>query len=131
MDVTADDELRTGCDERTQHVVATTERALARDAPRRRRQVVMQRDDAQRAGRAVLEPLHTELEPVVVDRPSLLAPRSHGVQSDDDDVVGHVEWLGLPEHALPLVERAREPRGEGIRDVVVARHDEEGELEPA
>ena len=64
-------------------------------------------------------------------RPSLLAPRSDGVQSDDDDVVGHVEWLGLPEHALPLVERACEPGGEGIGDVVVARNDEEGQLEPA
>ena len=131
MDVTAYDELCAGGNERSQDVVTTAERELARDAPGRRREMVMQRDDAQRTGRALLEPLHAELEPVVVESPSLLAPRSDGVEPDDDDVVGHVQRLGLAEDALPLVECACEPGGEGIGDVVIAGNDEEGQLEPA
>ena len=131
VNVAADDELGTGSDERAQDVVATTERALARNAPGRRREVVVQRDDAQRIGRALLQPLHAAREPVVVDRPSLLAPRPDRVEPDDDDVVGDVERLGRPERALPFVERACEPGREGIRDVVISRNDEEGQLEPA
>lgn len=129
--VTTDDQLRAGSDERTQHLVATTERELARDAPRRRREMVVQRNDAQRIGWAFLQPLHPECEPIVVDRATLLAPRADGVEPDDHDVLGHVERLRLSEHAIPLVERACEPGWEGIGDVVIAGNDEEGQLETA
>ena len=129
MNVAAYDELRTGSDESTQHVVATTQRELARDAPGRRREMVMQSDHPQRSRWAFLQPLHAGCEAVVVERSSLLAPWPHGVQPDDDDVVGHVVRFGLAEHALPLLERACEPRGQGIGDVVIAWNDEEGQLE--
>ena len=131
MDVTPDDELRAASDERPQDVVATTERALSRNAPGWRRQMVVQRNDAQRIGWPFLQPLHADREPVVVERPTLLAPRPDGVEPYDDDVVGNVERLGLAEHALPLVERACEPRGEGIGNIVVPWNDDERQPKPA
>ncbi len=131
MDVPADHELGTGRDESTQDVVATAEWQLARDAPGWRRQMVVQCDHAQGIGRAFLKPLRPEREAVVVDRTSLLAPRANRVEPDDDDVIRDVERLGRAEDTLPLVERARESCREGVRNVVVAGYDEEGQVQRA
>ncbi len=131
MDVSADHELGTGRHESTQDLVAPAERQLACDAPGRRSQMVVQRDDAQRVGRSLLEPLRAEREAVVVDRTSLLTPRAYRIEPDDDDVLGDVYRLRGAEDALPLVECACETRGEGIRNVVIARNDQERQREPA
>ena len=76
--------------------------------------MVVQGDDAQRIGRALLEALRAQRQAVVVDRTSLLAPRPDRVEPDDDDVIRDVERFGRPD-ALPLVECARESCREGVR----------------
>src|SRR5688572_1091121 len=91
--------------------------------------MVVQGDDAQRIGRALLQALCAERQALVVDRTSLLTPGPNRVEPDDDDVIRDVERFGRSEDALPLVECARESCREGVRDVMVAGHDEEGQLE--
>jgi hypothetical protein len=93
--------------------------------------MVVQGDDAQRIGRAFLKALRAECQAVVVDRTALLAPRPDRVEPDDDDVIRDVERFGRAEDALPLVECARESCREGVRNVMVPGHDEEGQLERA
>ena len=93
--------------------------------------MVVQGDDTQRIGRAFLKALRAERQAVVVDRTSLLAPRPDRVEPDDDDVIRDVERFRRAEDALPLVEGARESRREGVRNVMVPGHDEEGQLERA
>ena len=56
VDVAADDQLGAGVDETGEHVVATRDRLLA-CAPRRADQLVVERDDSQRAARREREPL--------------------------------------------------------------------------
>jgi hypothetical protein len=91
----------------------------------------MQRDDAKRLLCALLEPRHCQLEPRPVERAALLAPGTNRAQPGDDEVLGGVERLRGAEHALPRRERPGEPGRHRVRDVVIARDDEEWEAEPS
>ena len=123
--VPRDHELRARIDERAEHAVAPGDRPLARP-PRRSSELVVQRDDAQRAGRCGGELRHRPLELAVADGAGLVAPRPHGVDADEADAVGDVHRAGRLPEPLELRPRPREPGREGVRDVVIARNGNDG-----
>ena len=85
VDVPGEDELGAGVCERLEHAIAVLDGLFPPGRPRGRREVVVQRDDAERARPRLAEARGDRCELLVVERAALLAPRPHGVQPDDDE----------------------------------------------
>jgi hypothetical protein len=85
--VAANDELGPCFGERPKDGVASLQWPLSRGAPRGRREVMMECDEAQRRPGSVPEPSAGPRERRVTQCTALLAPRAHRVESYDDEVV--------------------------------------------
>src|SRR5581483_6835330 len=130
VDVPGEDQLGSRVDERREHVTAARDGLLPR-APRRADQVVVEDDDSQRPRRRAAEKLLGAAQLTRADAAGLVAPGTHRVEADDEELVRLEDRLrGLPV-PLELAERAREAGGERIRDVVVAGNREHGRAEAA
>ena len=85
----------------------------------------MKRDDPERALGRLGEQLPGPLQLGGANTAGLVAPGSDRVEPDCEDVVAAVHGLGGLPVPLELPKRVREPGGEGVRDVVVARNHEQ------
>jgi hypothetical protein len=130
VDVAGEDQLGARFDERGEDVVAPCHGLLPRP-PRGADQVVVEGDDAERAGRRRGEQRGRVIELALAQPARLVAPGAHRVEADDQEALGPVDGLGRVPEPLELVERAREARREAIRDVVVPRDREQRNLERA
>ena len=122
VDVSAEDQLRSGSRKRAQHVVAVRERSLARRPPRGRGQMVVQHDDAAGAVRRLAEPLDRAAQLVVGQRAALVPERPRRVQPDQVQRGGCMCRLRRLPYAVELLPRAREPGRKRVREIVVPRH---------
>ena len=122
VDVPAEDQLGARRRERAQHVVAVRERELARRPPRGAEEMVMEDDDAARTVRGRAEPLDGAAQLIRRQRAALVPERPRRVQPDHVQRGGGVRRLRRLPHALELLPRAREPRRERVRKIVVPRH---------
>src|SRR5919204_4359299 len=85
--------------------------------------------DAKGARGRPREALARPTERAVVDLARLIPPPSDRVDPDDVQAVRRVQGLRRLPLPLELAERAREAGGERVRDVVVARHRDDRQLE--
>jgi hypothetical protein len=79
----------------------------------------VQDDDLESASRSLGQAASRVLEVRAVDPASLVEPRSHGVQTDDMQLLRAVRRLCRLPLTLELLVRAREPRDGRVRDVVI------------
>ena len=121
VDVAGEDELGAGRRQLLQHTATARQRSLAR-APRRVGELVVQADDAQRAGRGGVKVGGRALDPTRSQASRLMPPRPDRVDADHVQPARGVHGLGRHPLALELLPRTREPRGRQERDVVVAGH---------
>jgi len=86
-------------------------------------------DNAERIGWRVAQCGGRRSKPGRDEPTALMAPRTCGVEAAEDCVVGVKHGIRRPEHVDESIPRAREPRGEAVWKVVIARHDEGGSRE--
>ena len=122
VDVAAEDQLGARRGERASTCVAVGERELARRPPRGAEEMVVEDDDAARTVRGRAEPLDCAAQLIRRQRAALVPERPRRVQPDDVQRGGGVRRLGRLPYALELLPRAREPRRERVRKIVVPRH---------
>ena len=125
-----DDQLGAGVDERAEDCAAARDRPLPAP-PGRAGEVVVERDDAQRAGRRLREHARGVMELARPERAALVPPRPDGVESAHDEALGAVHGLHLGPVPLELGERTQDPRGRPGRDVVVPGDDDQRPLQRA
>src|SRR5439155_20845487 len=82
VDVAREDEVHSGSDQRSEHMVSPRHWFLPR-APGCADQVVVEDDDLERAGLRLAQPLLRPFELAGADPARLVSPRSHGVEADD------------------------------------------------
>jgi hypothetical protein len=128
VDVAGKDQLGAGVHEPSEHAAAVSDLSLAR-APGCSEEVVVQDDDLESVGGSLGQAARRVLEVGAVDPASLVEPRSHGVQTDDVQLLRAVRRLrGLPV-TLELLVGARESRDGRIRDVVIPGNGEDWSAE--
>ncbi len=130
VDVAAQDQFRTGVDERGQDMRSPRDRLLSRP-PGRADHLVMHGDHAQRARRSLGEELRGALELLLADSARLVSPGAHRVEPDHVQGLRAEDGLGGLPVALELVKRARESGRERVRDVVIAGDRQHGETQRA
>ena len=128
VDVTGDDQLRSGVDEALQDVRAARDRPLARP-PRSTDQLVVEHHDPERAGVAFAKARRDATELGVADAARLVPPRSDRVDPDDVERLRGVDGFGRVPLVLEALPRSREAGREAVRDVVVARHRQHGSVQ--
>src|SRR5437868_14258623 len=119
MDVAGQDQLCTGVDEAREDMTAAGHRPLAR-SPWSADNVMMERDHAQRTVRRFAEQLGRPAQLRVAKAAGLVPPRPYGVQADEEEGVGSGAGLGRLPRPPDLANWPREPRGDRMREVVVA-----------
>jgi hypothetical protein len=128
--VAREDQLGARVDERAENAVALSDGLLPRP-PGRADHVVVERDDAERAGRRLPQALGRPAQLAAPQAAGLLPPRAHGVQPDHVVRRGRMDRLGLGPFPFELGERPRKALGGHARDVMVPGDDEERRAEPA
>ena len=128
VDVAGEHELGAGVDERGEHVVSPRDRLLPR-APGGPDHVVVEHGDPERAVGRLGEEARGVVELALPQAARLVPPRAHRVEADHVQPLGAVDGLGRLPVPLELGEGAREARGEGVGDVVVARDHEQRQPE--
>ncbi len=127
--VAADHEIDTGVDERAQDLATPAERSLARGAPGRPGEVMVESHDAEGAvGRLAHASQHPR-ESGLAHCAALLPPWPNGVEPGNEEIGVDELRLGWSDDAFPRGERRREARREGVRDVVIPRNGEQRQLE--
>ncbi len=130
VDVAGEDELGAGLRELLEHAAAAGERPLARP-PGRVRELMVEADDAQRAGRCACELGDGSLDSACPQASRLVPPRPDGVDTHDVEPAVGVHRLGRAPLPLELPPRPREPRRGQQRDVVIAGNGEHGRRQAA
>jgi len=130
VDVTRKNHLRASLGERREHVTAPCQRSLSR-TPGRVRQLMVEADDPQRAGIRLREVACRPFERGSRQSAGLVAPGSHGVQTDDVPALRCVHGFRRLPDTLELTPRVREARRWQKRDVVVSGNREYGRAEAA
>jgi hypothetical protein len=125
VDVTGENELGAGLRELLENATAARERALAR-SPRRVRELVVEADDAKRAGRRPAEKVAAAPDRTRPQAARLVSPWSHRVHPDHVQPIGRVHRLRRLPLPLELLPRPREARRRQQRDVVIARNRQHG-----
>ena len=123
VDVAREDEIGACVQQRTQHVVAARDRPLARRAPRRADQMVVEDGHAQRPRLGRGEPFRRALELRPAQRAALMAERPGRVEPDDVQAGRRRRRLGRLPDPLERRPRAHEA-SRRVREVVVAGHGE-------
>jgi hypothetical protein len=119
VDVAGEDELGAGRRQLLQHTAAAGKRTLAR-TPGRVGELMVQTDDAQRAGRGGMKVGGRAVDRTRSQASRLVSPRPDRVDADYVQPAGGIRGLRRVPFALELLPGTREPRGWQQRDVVVA-----------
>ena len=121
MDVAREDKIGARVGQRREDLRPPEDRSLGR-APRRRAEVVVQDDHAERIGKAAGELTGHAAKLGAGDDAFLVEPAAHRVDAHDAKAIGAVRGLRLGPDRLERLERAQQAGGREHRDVVVPGH---------